>query len=176
MRNRNVGYLVVGISIIMAIIVLLFNNLIKQNIGLTCSHGPTCGMYMDLGVQTWIGLVIVGVIFLIGVFLIFAKETEKIVLKTKTVTEKRKPISLEGLDVREKEAVKLIQEKGGIFQAELMEKLEVGKVGITRLLDKLEAKQIIERKRRGMNNFVVLRNCNPIIRYPKFIMYFISRQ
>jgi uncharacterized membrane protein len=39
-----------------------------------------------------------------------------------------------------------------------MEKLGVGKVGITRLLDKLEAKQLIERKRRGMNNVVVLRN------------------
>ena len=38
-----------------------------------------------------------------------------------------------------------------------MEKLNIGKVGITRLLDKLEAKQLIERKRRGMNNIVVLR-------------------
>jgi uncharacterized membrane protein len=38
-----------------------------------------------------------------------------------------------------------------------MEKLGIGKVGITRLLDKLEAKQLIERKRRGMNNVVVLR-------------------
>jgi len=32
-----------------------------------------------------------------------------------------------------------------------------GKVGLTRLLDKLEAKQIIERKRRGMNNIVMLK-------------------
>jgi len=39
-----------------------------------------------------------------------------------------------------------------------MEKLGIGKVGITRLLDKLEAKQIIERKRRGMSNIVVLKN------------------
>ena len=39
-----------------------------------------------------------------------------------------------------------------------MEKLGTGKVGITRLLDKLESKQIIERKRRGMNNVVVLKD------------------
>ena len=38
-----------------------------------------------------------------------------------------------------------------------MEKLDIGKVKTTRLLDKLEAKQLIERKRRGMNNIVVLR-------------------
>jgi uncharacterized membrane protein len=45
-----------------------------------------------------------------------------------------------------------------MFQSTLMEKLGIGKVGITRLLDKLEAKQLIERKRRGMNNIVVLKN------------------
>lgn len=157
MKNRNVGYLIVGIAVVMSIVIFLFNNLIKENIGLTCSHGPTCGMYSDLNVQSWIGMIVVGIVFLIGLFLIFAKENEKIVVKTKTVMEKRKPISLEGLDSREKEAVKLIQKKGGIFQAELMERLGVGKVGVTRLLDKLEAKQIVERKRRGMNNFVVLR-------------------
>ena len=45
-----------------------------------------------------------------------------------------------------------------MFQATLKEKLDVGKVKLTRLLDKLEAKQLIERKRRGMNNLVVLRD------------------
>ena len=55
--------------------------------------------------------------------------------------------------------IKILQEQNGtIFQAELMEKLSTGKVGITRLLDKLEAKQLIERKRRGMNNIVILKD------------------
>jgi len=45
-----------------------------------------------------------------------------------------------------------------MFQSSLMEKMEIGKVKATRLLDKLEAKQIIERKRRGMNNIVVLKD------------------
>jgi uncharacterized membrane protein len=157
MKNRNVGYLIVGIAVVMAVIVLLFNGIIKENIGLTCSHGPTCGMYGDLNVQTWISLVVVIIVLLIGLFLIFAKESEKIVIKTKIITEKKKPVNLDGLDAREREAVKLIKEKGGIFQAELMEKMSVGKVGVTRLLDKLEAKQIVERKRRGMNNFVVIK-------------------
>jgi len=157
MKNRNVGYLIVGIAVVMAIMISLFNSVIRQNIELTCTHGPTCGMYSELSIQTWIGLIVVGVVFLIGLFLIFAKENEKIVLKTRIVTEKRKPLNLNGLDNKEREVVKLVQEKGGIFQAELMEKMNIGKVGITRLLDKLEAKQIIERKRRGMNNFVVIK-------------------
>jgi hypothetical protein len=159
MKNKNVGFLIVGIAIVMAIIVFLFNNVIKQNIGLTCSHGPTCSMYSDLNMQTWISFIVVAVVFIIGLFLIFARENEKIVIKTKTKIEKKKPIDLSELDKNEKEVIKFIQEENGaIFQAELMEKLGIGKVGITRLLDKLEAKQIIERKRRGMNNVVVLKN------------------
>jgi len=156
MKNRNVGYLIVGIAIVMAIIVFLFNNVIKENIGLTCSHGPTCSMYSDLNVQTWISLVVVAIVLIIGLFLIFAKESERIVVKK--VKEKKKPISLEGLDSRERQVVKLVQQEGAIFQAALMEKLGIGKVGLTRILDKLEAKQIIERKRRGMNNIVVLKD------------------
>jgi uncharacterized membrane protein len=159
MKNKNVGYLIIGIAIVMAIIVILFNGVIKENIGLTCSHGPSCEMYTDLKVQTWISLIIVAVVFIIGLFLIFAKESERVIIKTqtKTVKEKRK-INLENLDEEEKKLVKMLEEENGaIFQRTLMEKLGMGKVGMTRILDKLEAKQVIERKRRGMNNIVVLK-------------------
>lgn len=155
MRNRNVGYLITGLAVVMAVMVFLFNSLIKTNIGLTCSHGPTCEMYNGLAIQTWVSIAVVAVVFLIGLFLIFSKEEKEIIVKK--IKEKKKKISLEGLNASEKEAVKLIGETGGIFQAELMEKLGIGKVGVTRLLDKLEAKQIVERKRRGMNNFVVMK-------------------
>jgi uncharacterized membrane protein len=50
----------------------------------------------------------------------------------------------------------LQKENGGMFQADLMEQLNIGKVKTTRLLDKLESKQLIERKRRGMNNLIIL--------------------
>lgn len=162
MENKNVGWLVIGIGVVMGIIVFLFNSVLKENLGLTCSHGPSCEMYSNLNVQTWISLAIVGVILAIGIFLLFSKPKEKIIetikYKTKIIEEKKKPLDLSRLDTKEKEAVKMLQEEGGMFQKTLMEKLEVGKVGMTRMLDKLEAKQIIERKRRGMNNFVVLKN------------------
>ena len=61
------------------------------------------------------------------------------------------------MDDEEKMIVEILQkENGAIFQSSLMEMLGTGKVKITRLLDKLEAKELIERKRRGMNNIVVL--------------------
>lgn len=159
MENKNVGWLIIGIAFIMAIMVWLFDNVIRDNVGLTCSHGPTCEMYSSLNIQTWISFTIVGVIFIIGIFLFFIKPKEKTVIKTRLIKEKKKQINFSGLNEREKEAIRFIQEeKGAIFQATLMEKLGIGKVGLTRLLDKLEAKQIIERKRRGMNNIIILKN------------------
>jgi uncharacterized membrane protein len=86
----------------------------------------------------------------------FNKPKEKIVVKK--IKEKKKKLDLAGLDKNEKEVIEILQEENGaIFQSSLMERLGIGKVGMTRLLDKLEAKQLIERKRRGMNNIVVLK-------------------
>ena len=159
MKNRNVGYLIVGISVVIGIIIWIFNTALKSIVGLTCTHGPACTMYNTIAIQTYISLAIAGLILVIGLFLIFAGESEKIILKTKTIKEKvKKKIDLTGLDKDEKQVIKILQkENGAIFQRTLMEKLEAGKVKITRLLDKLEAKQLIERKRHGMNNVVVLR-------------------
>ena len=154
-----VGFLVVGIAIVIGIIVLIFNMGLKDIVGQTCTHGPTCSMYDTIAVQTYVSLAIAGLVLVIGLFLIFAKENETIIMKTKTIQKKKKKLSLEGFDKNEKKVIQLLQEENGtIFQADLIEKLGVGKVGITRLLDKLEAKQIIERKRRGMNNVIVLKD------------------
>lgn len=148
--------MVIGIAIVMAIIVFLFSSVLKQNLGLTCSHGPSCEMYTNLNVQTWISYSIVAVIFILGLVIMFNKPKEKVIIKN--IREKKKKLDLSGLDKNERKVIELLQnENGTIFQATLMEKLGIGKVGITRLLDKLEAKQFIERKRRGMNNVVVLK-------------------
>ena len=45
----------------------------------------------------------------------------------------------------------------GIYQSKIVETLDSSKVKITRIIDKLEQKELIERKRRGMTNIVVLR-------------------
>jgi uncharacterized membrane protein len=155
MKNRNVGYLIVGISLIVFGIIFFFNKGLTEIVSEICTHGPTCTMYDTISMQTWLSVAIAALILVIGLFLVFVKEEKEIVVKK--IKEPKRKISLEGLDSREKGAVKLVQESGGIFQAELMEKLGIGKVGLTRLLDKLESKQIIERKRRGMNNFIVLK-------------------
>ena len=157
MENKQVGWLILGIAAVMLVVVLLFNFGLKDIVGQTCSHGPSCGMYGTIRTQTWISVTIVGVIVIIGLFIMFSKPKEKIVVKN--IREKKKKLDISGLEKDERQVVdSLLKEGNAMFQADLMEKLEIGKVKMTRLLDKLEAKQIIERKRRGMNNLVVLKD------------------
>ncbi len=157
MENKNVGWLIIGIAVVIGIIVLIFNLGLKDIVGETCTHGPTCSMYDTISVQTWISLAIAGIILIIGLVLVFTKPKEKIIVKK--VAEKKKKLDLNGLDKEERQVIKILQEENGaVFQRTLMEKLGIGKVGITRLMDKLEAKQLIERKRRGMNNIIVLKS------------------
>jgi uncharacterized membrane protein len=157
MQNKTVGWIIIGIGLVVGIIVWIFNIGLKKIVGDTCTHGPTCSMYDTISVQTWISIAIVVIILVIGIVIMFLKPKEKIIVRTIKEKKRKKDYSL--LDKKEKEVVDLIIKEGNaIFQADLMEKLQIGKVGITRLLDKLEAKQIIERKRRGMNNIVVLKN------------------
>lgn len=149
-----------GISALLVVIVLLFQKALRQVVSMSCGveHSVVCPMNITINQQTYLSLAIVGLLVIIAFVLMFTKPKEKIIIKTKTVKAKKKKIDKSKLDKDERKVVILLEkENGAIFQKTLMEKLEIGKVKTTRLLDKLEAKQIIERKRRGMNNIVVLR-------------------
>ena len=162
MKNRNVGYLIIGIAIVIGIIISIFNIALKNIVGQTCSHGGSCTMYDTIAAQTWLSLAIAGIVLVIGLFLIFSKEETKIITKIKKqkieVERKRKPIDYTKLDKDEKIIVKNIEQADGtIFQSDLVEKSGFSKVKVSRILDRLEGRQLIERKRRGMTNVVVLK-------------------
>ncbi|GIU68177.1 MAG: hypothetical protein KatS3mg001_027 [Candidatus Pacearchaeota archaeon] len=160
MENRHVGFLILGIAIILIFIIFLFQNALKEIVASTCTapnHSISCPMNEGINQQTWLSLGIVGILVVLGLVLIFSKPKEKIIVKK--IRQRKKKLDLSGLDKKERRVIEILEkENGTIFQAELLERLDIGKVGLTRLLDKLEAKQLIERKRRGMNNVVVLKN------------------
>ena len=143
MENKYVGFLVIGMAILLIVIILFYHEALKGN--------------LHVQQQTYLCFAIVGILIIMGFILIFTRPKEKIIIKK--VKEKKKKLRLDSLDRDEKRVVDLLlEENGTMFQATLKEKLDIGKVKLTRLLDKLEAKQLIERKRRGMINIVVLRD------------------
>ncbi len=71
---------------------------------------------------------------------------------------KNNKINISKLDDEEKKIIKIVEENGGsAYQSDIVKELELSKVQVTRVLDKLENKNILERKRRGMANLIVLK-------------------
>ena len=66
---------------------------------------------------------------------------------------------LKGLRDDEKTVYKMMVDAGGtMFQSEIVEKIGWSKVKVTRTLDKLESRRLLERRRRGLTNIVVLKD------------------
>ena len=71
---------------------------------------------------------------------------------------RRAPVDVSKLDDDERRIVVFLQERdGSAYQSDIVKELQLTKVRTTRLLDKLEARGTLERKRRGMTNIVVLK-------------------
>lgn len=158
MENRNVGYLIIGISILIIMIIFLFNSAVKDVGVATCSMDKlSCPMYKSANKQTYLSLGIVGLLILVGLVLIFSKPEERIIFRKVEAKKQKKEINTSDLKPEEKKVLELIQKNKAIFQAELIEKTGFGKAKITRILDRLEGKGFVERKRRGMTNVVVMK-------------------
>ena len=90
----------------------------------------------------------------IGVYLylLFGEVTPKEVQKKKDYSK-----VIENLQGDERKVLEILLERKGIYQSELKEITGFSKVKITRILDKLESRDVIERRRRGLTNFIILK-------------------
>jgi uncharacterized membrane protein len=107
-------------------------------------------------------LVIVGFSsFILGsslICLLLIDRNGQVRTKTLSIKEKWNQLLEETSNVDEKRIIKIIIEAGGTtFQSQLVEKSNYSKSKVSLILDRLEAKRILERKRRGMTNVVVLK-------------------
>lgn len=160
MENKNVGYLILGISVLIIVIIFLFNSVLKEIVSESCGviHGGLeCPMYDSVNQQTYLALAIVGILIVISGVLIFSKPQKEFIIKKVPEKNKKKKIDTSELRSEEKKVLSLIQENKAIFQSDIIEKTGFGKAKVTRIIDRLEGKEFVERKRRGMTNVVVMR-------------------
>lgn len=159
MENKHVGFIIIGISAVIAVIVFLYQKALREIVGSSCSaeHSSTCPMFTTITQQTYLSLSIVGILVIVGLAMIFNKPKEKIIVRKIKEKIQKKKINLEGFRQEDKSVFMMIQEKGAMFQADLIEKTGFGKAKMTRIIDRLEGKDLVERRRRGMTNIIVLK-------------------
>lgn len=162
MENKYVGYLIICISALIIAVILMFNSAVKEVITSSCSlaHGGdvlACPMYKSVNQQTYIALGVVGLLILVGTFFIFSKPQKEIIVKKVEKRAQKRVIDTSQLTAEEKKVLSLVSKNNAIFQADLIEKTGLGKAKMTRIIDRLEGKGIVERKRRGMTNVVVMK-------------------
>ncbi|MBW2990582.1 MarR family transcriptional regulator [Candidatus Woesearchaeota archaeon] len=166
MKNKNVGIIIIGIAVLIGFIVFSFNRAMTDIVSTSCSHGESCPMWGTINFQTNVSLGIMVFVILVGLYLVFFAKEQKIITKTVKEQVKPKKITKENYqkimkDLNEEEKLvleKIIESEGTIFQSDLVDKTGFTKVKVTRILDKLEGKNILERKRRGMTNVVILKH------------------
>ena len=161
MNNKNAGLLLVGVAALIGIIIYLFNRALSEIVETSCSHGVTCPMWGTIEFQTNLSIVLMAFVALIGAYLIFFgkdNNTRTIIEPKKINPEDYKKV-METLMEDEKKVLEMVMSsQGTIFQSDLVNRTEFGKVRVTRILDRLESINLIERKRRGMTNMVILRH------------------
>lgn len=158
---KNIGYILVAFSLVL-IIFLIFIKADNDKKGeFLCTEFSEQGLDMNqcpahTSNISWIITSAFGVAFFIfglGAYLIFIPKINPEALK-----KEFKQIDPSRLDEEERKIYELIKNKGGsIYQTDLIKETNFTKVKVSRLLDRLEAKDILERKRRGMTNIVVLK-------------------
>ena len=166
MKNRAVGVIILGIALVISYNIFSFNRALSKIVETSCTHGTACPMWGTISFQTHVGIGIMVVVVMIGLYLIFFGKDERIEIKTITQQIAQKDVTidnykniLEKLNNDEKVILeKVIEAKGTIFQSDIVDKTSFTKVKVTRVLDKLEGMDIIERKRRGMTNVVILKH------------------
>jgi uncharacterized membrane protein len=110
-------------------------------------------MWGTIQLQTSISLSIMIFVVLLGIYLILIDYFKKPIPHIHKVKQHRTLLGDEKTIFDH-----IVKSDGTIFQSKLVEDTGLSKVKITRILDRLEGKEIIDRKRRGMTNIVILKH------------------
>ncbi len=160
-RNKQIGYGLVALSIVLLVILSLIKAGVDKEGAYLCevvSKDPSINMEdcpAHEGDTSWLILVAFGVssvIFGAGIYILLVPE------KQPEQKPEAREIDESKLDAEEKKVYELLKgSNGSRYQTDLIKETGYSKVKVTRILDRLESKGIIERRRRGMTNIIFLR-------------------
>lgn len=155
--TREAGFALIVISIVLFFVMASLTNQLNGYIHASCTHpaGEVCPMASELPIQSYAGFSLDFAIGAFGVFLVYkSRQVQRFQSEKKHDFER----TLKELDGDERKVYELISgSEGVVFQSDIVEKTEFPKVKVTRILDRMEHRGLVERRRRGMSNIVLLK-------------------
>ncbi len=154
--NKILGFLIIVISVVsfFSLYTVTMRTAEVEHTQCLVIH-PDCTILGHIPYESFLGLGGTAFLGLAGVYLVFREERTA---RTTSKLMRNATESIKNLGNEEGGVYNFIKNSDGfIFQNDLIQKTGFSKVKVSRLLDKLEAKNLVERRRRGMSNVVVLK-------------------
>lgn len=162
MKEKHLGILLIGISIALFLTSLSYTTELRKIQSDQCQEacgaemGGECPHSDGYPLQTYIAFTITLIIGVVGGYLVFKsrKFEEKVSEREKEVQE-----TMDDLEEDQRKIYKLIMDsEGAIYQSEIVEETDFSKAKVSRLLNKMEGKGVITRRKKGRTNLVILKN------------------
>jgi len=165
-RNKAMMGVVAVLLLLFVAAIFFYNRTLNDLAASSCTEDASiCPHAKVVGTQNLVIAVLVVVIAIMAGWLLynayFAKppapaEAAPAEQGAKASPAKKRKIAATELDSDEAKVVAIINEgSGSVYQSDILKKTGFSKVKVSRLLDRLEQKGLLERKRRGMTNLVV---------------------
>ncbi len=157
--KKPIGYLLLGLGILLILILAFVKLNYDAQAAFLCENIEASGGDMlacpaHKTDASWLFMTGFGVSLVIAFSGLYAGFIEKPILKTEKSFQ---PLDPTQLDSDSRRVYDLLRNaNGSLFQSDLIRETGFSKVKLSRLLDKLEQGGLVERRRRGMANLVVL--------------------
>ncbi|MBI2543268.1 MAG: MarR family transcriptional regulator [Candidatus Aenigmarchaeota archaeon] len=149
-----IGLSLISVSIIMFVI-LLTVSLDYAEVAHSICASPYCTTLNHIPVQSYAGFGILIFLAGMGSYLTFKQSKMG---RIETISKVKLNKIVDNLQDDERKVFsELTKNDGSVFQNDLITTTGYSKVKISRLLDRLETKGLVERRRRGMSNIIVLK-------------------
>ena len=157
MENRQIALLLFALTLIIAFIAWSYDNALNEIVNTQCTHGLSCPMHATIDAQRNLAISLIALLLIASGLIYFWTPATKIV-KEVVYREKRKSETKPKLEGDEKTVFELVAKAGGsMYQSEILKQTDYSKAKVSRILDELEKAGLVERKRRGMANLVVVK-------------------
>jgi len=155
-KNKNVGAVLIALSVVLGFFFLKMISGLSQQAGVYgCNPSQQCQSIASSLNTTHFLVGLLAAVFSLGVYLFFFNASEEAILKRlelekeKSLAEERLAIMLQALDESEKAILKAIAEQDGITQKTLALRTGFSKAKVSQVLTSFERKGIVKREAKG---------------------------